>query len=72
MNEKREIAVFAAGCFWCYETIFKMFIGVESVTPGYSGGEEDHPSYHDVARGMTGHAESVEVVFNPDVISYED
>lgn len=58
----------AGGCFWCTEAVFSKLRGVESVTPGYSGGTVENPSYDDVSSGKTGHAESVQIVFDPEVI----
>jgi peptide-methionine (S)-S-oxide reductase len=69
---KNEEAIFAGGCFWCTEALFKSLKGVISVTSGYSGGSVENPSYERVSSGNTGHAESVKIEFNPDVISYED
>jgi len=70
MNE--ETAVFGTGCFWCSEAIFQKVKGVESVRPGYAGGEVENPSYEQVCEGSTGHAEVVEVTFDPKVIKYEE
>jgi peptide-methionine (S)-S-oxide reductase len=71
-NEKKlQMATFAGGCFWCAEAIFKRVRGVEKVFSGYSGGTMPNPSYAQVSSGNTGHAESVEVTFDPAVISYE-
>ena len=66
-----EIATFAGGCFWCTEAIFKRLKGVESVVPGYTGGSKKDPSYEDVTTGTTGHAEAVQVRFDPKVVSYK-
>ncbi|MBI2026094.1 MAG: peptide-methionine (S)-S-oxide reductase MsrA [Candidatus Levybacteria bacterium] len=66
-----EIATFANGCFWCTEAIFKRLKGVLSVKPGYSGGAIENPSYEMVCNGETGHAESLQIEFDPRVISYE-
>lgn len=66
-----EMATFAGGCFWCTEAIFKRVIGVISVTPGYSGGEVENPNYEAVSAGATGHAEAIQLTFDPNVISYE-
>lgn len=63
-------ATLAGGCFWCTEAIFKRLKGVTSVTPGYSGGSTLNPSYEDVATGTTGHAECVQIKFDPDIIAY--
>jgi peptide-methionine (S)-S-oxide reductase len=64
-------AFFAGGCFWCEETAFEGVPGVLSVTSGYTGGEKKNPTYEEVSAGGTGHAESVEVVYDPAKISYE-
>ena len=68
---KIETATLANGCFWCSEAIFARLKGVVSVLPGYSGGKVENPSYDDVCTGRTGHAEAAQIVFDPDVISYE-
>lgn len=65
-------AVFAGGCFWCTEAIFKELKGVKSVTPGYSGGKVKNPTYEQVSTGETGHAEATEFEYDPAVISYND
>jgi len=65
-----QTATFAGGCFWCTEAIFKKLKGVESVTSGYSGGTMDSPNYDKVSMGKTGHAESIQINFNPEKISY--
>jgi peptide-methionine (S)-S-oxide reductase len=65
-----EKATLAGGCFWCTEAIFKRLKGVTKVTPGYSGGMEK-PTYEAVSSGTTGHAEAIQIEFDPDVISYE-
>lgn len=70
-NEYMEKATFASGCFWCTEAIFKRLRGVETVVSGYSGGETENPTYDDVSSGTTGHAECIQVTFDPSVISYE-
>jgi peptide-methionine (S)-S-oxide reductase len=64
-------ATFAGGCFWCMEPPFEKLDGVISVTSGYSGGSEKDPTYEQVSSGTTGHAESVQVVYDPAKISYE-
>lgn len=64
-------ATFAGGCFWCMEPPFDKLDGVVSTTSGYTGGEQDRPTYEQVSAGGTGHAEAVEVVYDPAVIGYE-
>jgi peptide-methionine (S)-S-oxide reductase len=64
-------ATFAAGCFWCAETAFEGLPGVVSVTSGYTGGPEKNPTYEQVSSGRTGHAEAVEVLFDPRRTTYE-
>src|SRR2546423_11283956 len=68
----KEIATLAGGCFWCTEAIFTELDGVESVMPGYAGGQVESPTYQQVCSGTTGHAEAIQVVFDPKVISYHD
>ncbi|MBI5445396.1 MAG: peptide-methionine (S)-S-oxide reductase MsrA [Deltaproteobacteria bacterium] len=67
-----EIAVLAGGCFWCLEAAFQTLRGVAEVRPGYTGGDASEPSYEEVCTGRTGHAEAVEVRFDPGVISYRE
>lgn len=69
-NNTFEIATLGAGCFWCVEAIFERVNGVEEVLSGYSGGKIANPTYREVSSGLTGHAEVVQVKFNPSVISY--
>jgi len=72
MAENREVATLAGGCFWCLEAVFEQLKGVETVESGYAGGATESPSYRDVCGGDTGHAEVVQVTFDPTVISYSD
>ncbi|MGC4042896.1 MAG: peptide-methionine (S)-S-oxide reductase MsrA [Armatimonas sp.] len=67
---QRETATFAAGCFWSMEAIFKQLKGVLKVAPGYSGGSLLNPTYEQVETGTTGHAETLDITFDPKVISY--
>ncbi len=69
-NDKK--ATFGGGCFWCTEAVFTLLKGVVKVESGYSGGRIDNPTYREVCSGMTGHAEVIEVTYNPDEISYDD
>jgi peptide-methionine (S)-S-oxide reductase len=68
----REIATLGAGCFWCVEAIFRDLKGVDKVISGYSGGHVAEPTYEQVCNGTTGHAEVVNVIFDPKVIQFED
>ena len=72
MGDQRDTATLGAGCFWCVEAVLEQIDGVESVTSGYMGGHVDNPTYRDVCNGTTGHAEVVQVVFDPDVLSYAE
>lgn len=69
-NYKNEVATFAGGCFWCTEAIFDQVKGVETVVSGYSGGKVKNPAYREVTSGTTGHAEAIQVTYDPGVISY--
>ena len=66
-----EIATLGAGCFWCVEAVYKQLDGVHSVTSGYMGGHVDKPTYEQICTTDTGHAEVVQVVFDPKKISYQ-
>jgi peptide-methionine (S)-S-oxide reductase len=71
-QQGRELATLGGGCFWCLEPIFKDLNGVESVVSGYAGGTVPNPSYEQVCGGRTGHAEVVQIAYDPNVISYRD
>jgi peptide-methionine (S)-S-oxide reductase len=66
-----EIATLGGGCFWCTEAEFQMLPGVKSVTSGYAGGTKENPTYKEVCAGDTGHAEVIQIVYDPKVVSYE-
>jgi peptide-methionine (S)-S-oxide reductase len=72
MSKKLETATLGGGCFWCVEAVYQDLQGVEKVVSGYAGGAVDNPSYKQVCSGMTGHAEVVQISFDPETISYED
>lgn len=67
-----ELATFGGGCFWCLEAVFQRLKGVSAVTSGYSGGKYPNPSYREVCGGRTGHAEVVQIEFDPDKITFEE
>lgn len=67
-----EKATLGAGCFWCVEAVFDDLIGVEDVVSGYSGGHTENPTYHQVCAGITGHAEVVQIKFDPNELSFGD
>ena len=66
-----EIATLANGCFWCTEAMFSRVKGIKSVIPGYSGGKTSNPSYEQVCTGITGHAETIQIEYDPKIISFE-
>lgn len=72
MENKREVAVFGGGCFWCTEAVFEGLRGVMSVMPGYTGGTTPNPTYEQVCTGTTGHTEATRIEFDPAQISYRD
>ena len=72
MKENLQTATLAGGCFWCLEAVFDELKGVEAVESGYSGGHAEQPNYREVCSGATGHAEAVQVHFDPAIISYQD
>jgi peptide-methionine (S)-S-oxide reductase len=72
MNTNLQTATLAGGCFWCLEAVYDEIKGVHSVESGYAGGHVDNPTYREVCYGNTGHAEVVQVHFDPSVVSYRD
>jgi peptide-methionine (S)-S-oxide reductase len=70
-QKETEIATLAGGCFWCTEAVFERVEGVVDVYSGYTGGEEENPTYQQVSYGRTTHAEAIQVVYDPAVLSYE-
>lgn len=70
--ESLQLATFGTGCFWCTEAIFQQLKGVIKVTPGYTGGHVDNPTYEQVCKGNTGHAEATQIVYDPNEISFEE
>jgi len=67
-----ETATFGSGCFWCTEAIFKSLKGVETVESGYSGGQLKNPTYKEICTGETGHAEVIQITFDPQVIKFQE
>ncbi len=72
MKEKTELATFGGGCFWCVEAIFERVSGVQLVVSGYAGGHVANPSYQQVTKGLTGHAEVIQISFDPEQVSYQE
>ncbi|HEX8456753.1 MAG TPA: peptide-methionine (S)-S-oxide reductase MsrA [Pyrinomonadaceae bacterium] len=72
MEQKEELATLAGGCFWCLEAVYADLRGVARVVSGYSGGHAEHPTYREVCDGTTGHAEVVQITFDPEVVSYRE
>jgi len=72
VEKRTETATLAGGCFWCLEAAFERLQGVVSVTPGFTGGQASNPSYRDVCSGTTGHAEAVQITFDPGVVSFRE
>jgi peptide-methionine (S)-S-oxide reductase len=72
MTGRTELATLAGGCFWCLEAAFQELEGVSAVKSGYAGGRRPNPTYEQVCTGTTGHAEVVQIAFDPDVIAYDD
>ena len=72
MTDKLAIATFGGGCFWCTEAVFQRVKGVEKVVSGYAGGKVKNPTYKEVTSGLTGHAEVIQITYNPALISYPE
>ena len=72
MNTNLQTATLAGGCFWCLEAVYDEIKGVQGVESGYAGGQMDNPNYREVCNGDTGHAEVVQVHFDPSIVSYRD
>ena len=71
-SSQREVATLGGGCFWCLDAIYRQLRGVEKVESGYAGGTKPNPSYREVCGGNTGHAEVVQITYDPSLISYRD
>jgi peptide-methionine (S)-S-oxide reductase len=72
IESNMALATFGNGCFWCTEAIFQQLKGVENVVPGYAGGSTKNPTYEEVCSGVTGHAEVIQISYDPKVISYRE
>ncbi len=72
MSDATKTATLAGGCFWCVEAALERLAGVKSVTSGYAGGHVEEPTYEQVCTGETGHAEAVQVTYDPEVLTYEE
>lgn len=71
-TQTKEVATIAGGCFWCLDAVYVQLKGVEKVVSGYIGGKKANPTYKEVCGGNTGHAEAVQITYDPKIISYED
>jgi len=71
MTESQQTATLANGCFWCTEAVFQRIKGVDKVVSGYIGGQVKNPTYEQIGQGTTGHAEAVQITFNPTVVSFD-
>jgi len=71
-EDQNETAIFAGGCFWCMEPPFDKLDGVISTTSGYTSGHKRNPTYREVSAGVTGHTEAIQIIFDPDKISYDE
>ncbi|MFH1721541.1 MAG: peptide-methionine (S)-S-oxide reductase, partial [Candidatus Altiarchaeota archaeon] len=71
-KEKYDIATFAGGCFWCTEADFEKVDGVVEVISGYTGGQKEDPTYEEVSSGLTGHAEAIQIYYDPEKTTYRE
>ena len=71
-EKEMEKATLASGCFWCTEAVFSIIKGIEKVEPGYTGGSKTYPTYEEVTSGTTGHAEAVQLIYDPELISFKE
>ncbi len=71
-DSREEVAILAGGCFWCTEAVFQRLKGVHAVTSGFTGGKIKNPAYREIITGRTGHAEAIEIRFDPGVITFEE
>ena len=71
-HKELKRAYFASGCFWCVESIYESILGVEEVYSGYAGGKTENPTYEKIITGRTGHAEAVEILYNPKIVSFKN
>lgn len=72
MEDNIAVATFGNGCFWCTEAIFQQLKGVKTVIPGYTGGKTENPTYYEVCTGFTGHAEVIQISYDPEIVSYRE
>jgi peptide-methionine (S)-S-oxide reductase len=71
MNKELQTAIFGGGCFWCMEAVFSELKGINNIVTGYAGGHKEEPNYKEVSSGKTGHAETIKIEFDSDIISYD-
>ncbi len=72
VQEGTEVATFAGGCFWCTEAVFERVTGVENVVSGYSGGQDENPTYRKVSYGLSTHAEAIQIFYNPEIVTFDE
>lgn len=71
MNKNMKLATFGAGCFWCVEAVFQRLAGVEQIVSGYMGGHTADPTYKSICTGTTGHAEVIQIAYDPDIVGFD-